>query len=100
MRLADVHAAGGRESVMLKISLIESRDSGATIQLAGKVGGPWVEELQKSCERILAQGTTLTLDLSDVSFADRKGIRLLRSLQDRQVALLHCSPFVAEQIRG
>jgi anti-anti-sigma factor len=85
---------------MLKISLIEPQDSMATLQLAGKVSGPWVEELRKSCEHMLAQRTTLTLDLSDVSFVDSKGIRLLRSLRDRHVALLHCSPFVAEQIRG
>jgi ABC-type transporter Mla MlaB component len=84
---------------MLKIEFTED-SGGPRLRLEGKVIGPWVEELRRSCERLLAPGATLTLDLSEVSFLDGSGITLLQSLTDRRVRLLNGSTFVAEQLRA
>ena len=84
---------------MLKIVFLETADA-TTLRLEGRVIGPWVDELRWSCERVLATGTTLALDASDVSFVDRDGVRLLRSLTSRGVALRYCSPFLAEQLKA
>jgi anti-anti-sigma regulatory factor len=59
-----------------------------------------VDELSRSCERILGIGGTLSVDLSEVSFVDRDGVELLQRLRARDVALVNCSPFVAEQLKG
>jgi len=40
------------------------------------------------------------LDLADVSFVERRGVELLRTLGGRGVPLLHCSAFVTEQLKG
>jgi ABC-type transporter Mla MlaB component len=85
---------------MLKISCVAAPPGVVTLRLAGRVRGPWVEELRRSCERLLATGRTLRLDLTEVSFIDLDGIALCHRLQERNVAFLHCSPFVAEQLRG
>jgi RNA polymerase sigma-70 factor, ECF subfamily len=85
---------------MLKIVLGKNSNGMATLSLEGRVIGPWVEELGRACEPILASGRGLTLDLSSVSFLSREGVVLLRELRDRQVALLHCSAFVAEQLKA
>ena len=85
---------------MLRISLIASPDEGVSLRLEGQVRGPWVEELRRTCAQVLATGHELRLDLADVSFIDLDGIALCRSLRDQHVALLHCSPFVAEQLKG
>jgi ABC-type transporter Mla MlaB component len=85
---------------MLKISCSESGDNAQTLRLEGHVSGPWVEELRGVCERLLAQGQQLTLDLAGVSFLDLDGITLVRGLAARHVALFNRSPFVAEQFRG
>jgi hypothetical protein len=66
----------------------------------GRVGGPWVEELHRACAQVLATGSKLVLDLTDVSFIDLDGVALCRYLQSRHVTFLHCSPFVAEQLKG
>ena len=89
-----------RDHTVLRISLVEVPDEAVTLQLAGRVSGPWVEELRRWCEQVLAAGSGLRLDLADVSFMDLDGIALCRSLRDRQVVFLHCSPFVAEQLKG
>jgi anti-anti-sigma regulatory factor len=85
---------------MLRISCVESSDAAVTIRLEGQVRGPWVEELRRACEPLLARGSDLILDLTEVSFIDLAGVALCRCLRDRKVAFLHCSPFVAEQLRG
>jgi ABC-type transporter Mla MlaB component len=85
---------------MLKISVIESDDEPAILLLDGQVAGPWVQLLQTMCEAQLKRYAQVTLDLKNVSFADREGIALLRSLTDRRVAILNAAPFIAGQIRN
>jgi anti-anti-sigma regulatory factor len=85
---------------MLRISLIASPDEAVTLRLEGQVRGPWVEELRKACEQVLVTRGGLALDLTEVSFIDMDGVALCRRLRDRKVAFLHCSPFVAEQLKG
>jgi anti-anti-sigma regulatory factor len=83
---------------MLKIVPIESASDGVVLRLEGQIVGPWVDELQRTCEQLLAAGS-IVLDLSHVSFVERRGAELLRSLGRRGVPLLYCSPFVAEQLK-
>jgi hypothetical protein len=83
---------------MLKIVTLEPADGHAVLQLEGQIIGPWVDELERTCGEL--SGRPLTLDLSRVSFVERRAAELLRALGDRGVPLLHCSPFVTEQLRA
>jgi len=85
---------------MLRIELLDQKNGTTTLELAGRVVGPWVDELSRSRERILAIGGTLSVDLGQVSFVDRDGAQFLQRLRARDVALVSCSPFVAEQLKG
>jgi hypothetical protein len=85
---------------MLRIQFLDLPDGTAMLQLAGRVVGPWVRELSRSCDRILDVGGTLSVDLRDVTFVDREGVEFLKTLSGRQVVLVNCSPFVAEQLRA
>jgi anti-anti-sigma regulatory factor len=84
---------------VLKIVTIEPESSEALLQLEGQVVGPWVDELQRTCERLLA-ARAVVLDLSGVSFVERRGVELLRALGARGVPLVRCTPFVAEQLKA
>lgn len=84
---------------MLKISDGGTSGPDVTLRLDGQVTGRWVKILQRSCDAALRGGARLTLDLSQVSFADAAGLALLRSLADRQVGIVSASPFMAEQMR-
>ena len=83
---------------MLKIVTIGPEADGAVLRLEGQIIGPWIDELQRTCDRLLTV-SPITLDLSHVSFVERRGVELLRSLGIRGVPLLHCSPFVTEQLK-
>lgn len=84
---------------MLKISKLEPVNHAVVLRLEGRVVGPWVAELQKSCEAALADGRSLKLHLADLEFMDTQGVALLSRLRSRGVVLLECPPFAAEQLK-
>jgi hypothetical protein len=84
---------------MLKITRVGSLDQEVTLQLDGRMSGPWVELLRQSAESVLAEGARLTLDLQNIYFIDAEGVALIKTLKDCGVRDLNASPFVAEQIK-
>ena len=66
---------------MLKITVQEDRWT-HTIKLEGKIGGPWVEELERTWTSLAPSlgWKKLQLDLRGVAFADDKGRKLLREI--------------------
>ena len=85
---------------MLKIIETAPRNRAVILILEGHVGGPWVEELRRLCDRALAAGNDLMLDLAGVAFVDRDGVDLLQNLKTRHVPLVNCSAFVTAQLKG
>ena len=85
---------------MLKISPIDTANGGAVWKLEGRLVGPWVAELRSLAETALAGSPGLALDISGVSFVDRKGEELLRELAVRRVRLEHPSGFLRELLNG
>ena len=83
---------------MLKITRVGSLDREVTLQLDGRVTGPWVELLRQYAESVLAEGARLTLNLQNVYFIDCEGVGLIKGLMDREVQV-NAPFFVAEQIR-
>ena len=83
---------------VLKISNTEEAGQKISLQLDGQVSGKWVELLQRTCEVQLGKGVRVTIDLKNVSYADRDGIALLIGLAKRRVEILNAPPFIAEQI--
>ena len=84
---------------MLKISQAGTPNHSVTLKLEGRVVGPWVEELRRICEPLLAEDRALKLDMTGVSYADAEGVATLNSFKARGVKLKNCSPFVEQQIK-
>jgi ABC-type transporter Mla MlaB component len=81
---------------MLRITHAPGYNSGSTLKLEGKLRGPWVAELARSCDELPCSPDCLRLDLSAVTFVDGPGIALLRDLLVRGVTLAACSGLVSE----
>jgi len=80
---------------MLRITAIPQPGS-VTLKLEGKLFEPWCEELRRACENAHKLAGTVRLDLFDLSFIDRTGAELVRSLIARGFTISRCSNFVAE----
>jgi hypothetical protein len=79
---------------MLRITIHENAKA-ETIQLEGKIAGPWVDELVRSWHSLApALGSkALCLDLRNVAFVDAKGRQLLREIyQKTNASFLANSP--------
>jgi ABC-type transporter Mla MlaB component len=85
---------------MLRITHAQGNDSTSTLRLEGKLLGPWVAELARSCNELPCAPDCLRLDLSTVTFVDEPGLALLRDLLGRGATLAACSGLVAELLHG
>jgi ABC-type transporter Mla MlaB component len=85
---------------MLKISEAKTANCSATLKLEGRVIGPWVDELRDICDKLLAEGRAVRLDLTDVSYVDADGVAALTSFKSRGVKLRNSSSFVEQQIKN
>jgi ABC-type transporter Mla MlaB component len=81
---------------MLRITHAQGYDSIWTLRLEGKLLGPWVMELARSCSELSCSPDCLRLDLAAVTFVDKPGVALLRDLIRRGATLAACSGLVAE----
>jgi hypothetical protein len=79
---------------MLRITIREGA-KGPTIQLEGRIVGPWVEEFSRTWHLLAPSlgSKVLHLDLRDVAFVDAKGRQLLREIyQKTNASFLADSP--------
>ena len=84
---------------MLRISEENTANAAIRLRLEGRVVGLWVSELKRVCFELAARGCTLTLDLSEVSFADHNAIALFQDLMKVGFRFINCSPFLHEQFK-
>lgn len=78
---------------------MEGTPESARLRVEGRLTGPCVAELQRSCDvNGLSDGIELDLDIGDLSFVDVAGVELLKSLRGRGVNLLRVPPLVAGQL--
>jgi hypothetical protein len=80
---------------MLRISVSEQAPSCHIIKLEGKLLEAWVDEVRRHFVEA-GEGSLPSLDLSGVSFVDRRGVEMLQQLLRQGVRIHACSPFVAE----
>jgi len=84
---------------MLRIVKERGSNHSIVLRLDGRLVTEWVEILRTSCEQAFSSGEPLSLDMGGLSFSDHEGIKLLLQLQQRQVMLINCSPFLREQLK-
>jgi hypothetical protein len=79
----------------LRITQLSVANGRRTLQLEGRLVGPWVAELRRAAAE--ADAPT-TLDLSGVAFADAEGVAALRQLRAAGAELEGASGFLTALI--
>ena len=62
-----------------------------TLRLIGRMRREHIEELKA---QVMAGGTSVSLDLNEVSLVDLDVIRFLAKCQTEGISLVHCSPYI------
>jgi RNA polymerase sigma-70 factor (ECF subfamily) len=81
------------------LRIMEGEPGSGSLRVEGRLSGPWVGELRRSCATILSGGRAPILDLSNLVFVDRAGAGLLRDLRQRGAQLVNASRFVVELLK-
>jgi ABC-type transporter Mla MlaB component len=95
---------------MLRIKVVDLSESAVVLRVEGRITGSWVDELRRTCAahsfaahtfagHTLPDEVQLSLELSDVSFADAAGIALLKELRSRGADLIRPTPFMSERLK-
>jgi anti-anti-sigma regulatory factor len=73
---------------MLKITIHNSTNA-ATLNLEGRLAGPWVEELERSWRAVKddSREKPVIVDLCEVTFVDAEGRKLLSSMYEQGARL-------------
>lgn len=83
---------------MLRLTRTTRLPQEVILLLEGQIVAEWVELLEAECLTLLQTDQNVLLDLSQVSYLDRRAARLLRDLAARSVQLINCPPLVAQLV--
>ena len=84
---------------MLRLTRTTRLPQEVVLVVEGQIVAQWVELLEAECLELLRSDLKLLLDLANVSYLDRRAVRLLRELAARSVSLINCPPLVDELVR-
>lgn len=84
---------------MLRITINES-DGVIAMTLEGRIAGPWVNELSEAWSKLSPKlgERAMSVDLSNVTFADASGKKILRSIYQQANASLVANNLWAQYI--
>jgi hypothetical protein len=84
---------------MLRITQAGETDLDRRLVLEGRLVGPWVQELER-ITRTMGTLADVSLDLTNLTFADPDGVSLLRRLRASGVTLDGGSNFLSVLVGG
>ncbi len=79
------------------------RREGVVVKLEGRLAGPWVREAERVWRSAADRAVPVTVDLSDVTYADRTGRELLAAIHahgTRLAATTLLTRAIVEEIAG
>lgn len=79
---------------MLRITkAVESR-SLVTLTVEGRIVSEWVPVLEEECLTCLRERQQVRLDLSEVSFIDRRGVEMINRIQSENLQIINCPALI------
>jgi anti-anti-sigma regulatory factor len=81
---------------MLRLTRTVRDSTEVVLKAEGQIVAEWVPLLEAECRELLGTDRRVMLDLGDVSYLDRRAVRMLRELTRGDLGLLNCPPLVAE----
>lgn len=84
---------------MLRLTRTTRLPHEVVLKAEGQIVAEWVELLEEECLKLLASDLQVLLDLADVSYLDRRAVRLLRELAAGPLEIINCPPLVDELLR-
>jgi anti-anti-sigma regulatory factor len=85
---------------MLRITAVAESPMLVTLKLDGRLVSDWVALLEEECLMWLRDHRTVLLDVAEVTFIDRRGVKMLRRITSDRLRIINASAFITELIEG
>jgi hypothetical protein len=85
---------------VFKVTTDRERGDGLTLRLEGRLAAMWVDEFARAVDAAMNEEAHLTLDLDGLSYADARGVSVIRNAIDRGARLTGASQFIGALIDG
>ena len=79
---------------MFKVTSDQQSGVGVTFRLEGRLTGVWVDEFAREVESAINGRATVTLNLDGLSFADHRGVAIIRGAVERGARAMGGSEFI------
>ncbi|MBN1273809.1 MAG: anti-sigma factor antagonist [Candidatus Aminicenantes bacterium] len=79
---------------MLRIDVIDRKNSERILHLEGKISGCWVLELKNLISESLRMKKRIILDFSGVNFLDEEAMRMLKQFANKGLEMRNGSLFI------
>jgi anti-anti-sigma regulatory factor len=89
-----------RRTVMLRITAVAESPMLVTLKLDGRLVSDWVALLEEECLMWLRDHRTVLLDVAEVTFIDRRGVKMLRRITSDRLRIINASAFITDLIEG
>lgn len=83
---------------MLKIITVQENPESLRVQLYGQFTGEYIQELERALTEQSAATGKVALDLSNVTFVDRAGMKFLCGAKSRNIAVENIPSYVMRWI--
>jgi len=84
---------------MLRIRRVTDSPAQPTLRVEGRIVSEWVAVLERECQLAFEGKRRVALDLSAVTFIDRRGVAALKRLSADALELINCPEFIEELLR-
>src|SRR6266852_5588554 len=85
-----------RKVGVLRITKSVETESAVTLNVEGQIASDWVSILQEETLGVLKEGRRVVLDLSEVTYIDFKGVRMVKSLAADKVEIINCPRLIRD----
>lgn len=86
---------------MLRITEIAGEGGVVTLRLEGRLVGAWVEDLERLClYHRDEKNMKVVLDFAGVTFIEKSGVSMLKSLKNEKLEIINCSLFIRSLLGG
>jgi ABC-type transporter Mla MlaB component len=83
---------------VLRVTIERERGEGVTLKLEGRLAAAWVDEFARAVGDAMTNHAPVTLDLDGLSFADARGVALIREAVHRGARVVRGSEFISALI--
>ena len=81
---------------MLRITKSDEQSKPVRLAVEGRIASEWTNVVERECRTLLQQQRSVLLDCSSVTFVDRGGLEMLKSLATEGVEIINCSAFIED----